>query len=63
LQATGEIQLKLLVWGAEKLTSLITGVEMFLQTLIEGSRDNVGLLLRGVDKADIKEVWLLLQVQ
>jgi translation elongation factor EF-Tu-like GTPase len=50
--------------GAEKLTSTITGVEMFRKILDRGEAgDNVGLLLRGVDKA-IKEEWLSLsQVQ
>jgi translation elongation factor EF-Tu-like GTPase len=46
--------------GAEKLTSTITGVEMFRKILDRGEAgDNVGLLLRGVDK-DYKEEWLLL---
>lgn len=41
--------------GAEKLTSTITGVEMFRKILDRGEAgDNVGLLLRGVDKAEIK---------
>ena len=41
--------------GAEKLTSTITGVEMFRKILDRGEAgDNVGLLLRGIDKADIK---------
>ena len=40
--------------GAEKLTSVITGVEMFRKILDEGQAgDNVGLLLRGVDKKEI----------
>jgi elongation factor Tu len=46
--------------GAEKLTSTITGVEMFRKILDRGSGDNVGLLLRGVDKDLSKEEWLLL---
>jgi elongation factor Tu len=34
---------------------------MFRKMLDRGEAgDNVGLLLRGIDKADIKEVWLLL---
>jgi elongation factor Tu len=51
--------------GAEKLTSTITGVEMFRKILDRGEAgDNVGLLLRGVDKESIKEEWLSLsQVQ
>jgi elongation factor Tu len=41
--------------GAEKLTSTITGVEMFRKILDRGEAgDNVGLLLRGIDKADIR---------
>ena len=41
--------------GAEKLTSTITGVEMFRKILDRGEAgDNVGLLLRGIDKEDIK---------
>ena len=40
--------------GAEKLTSVITGVEMFRKILDQGQAgDNAGLLLRGVDKKDI----------
>ena len=41
--------------GAEDMKSTITGVEMFRKILDEGrAGDNVGLLLRGIDKADIK---------
>jgi elongation factor Tu len=41
--------------GADKLTSTITGVEMFRKILDRGEAgDNVGLLLRGIDKADIR---------
>src|SRR5688572_1639273 len=41
--------------GAEKLTSTITGVEMFRKILDRGEAgDNVGILLRGIDKEDIK---------
>jgi elongation factor Tu len=41
--------------GAEKLKSVITGVEMFRKILDQGmAGDNAGLLLRGVDKNDIK---------
>jgi len=41
--------------GAEGLTSTITGVEMFRKILDYGEAgDNVGLLLRGIDKKDIK---------
>lgn len=41
--------------GAEKLTSTITGVEMFRKILDRGEAgDNVGILLRGIEKKDIK---------
>lgn len=41
--------------GAEKLTSTVTGVEMFRKILDRGEAgDNVGILLRGIDKSDIK---------
>ena len=41
--------------GAEKMNSTVTGVEMFRKILDRGEAgDNVGLLLRGVEKADIK---------
>jgi len=41
--------------GADKLTSTITGVEMFRKILDRGEAgDNVGLLLRGIEKTDIK---------
>ncbi|MDN3607670.1 elongation factor Tu [Kaistella yonginensis] len=41
--------------GDEKLTSTITGVEMFRRILDRGEAgDNVGLLLRGIEKTDIK---------
>ncbi len=41
--------------GAEKLTSTITGVEMFRKILDRGEAgDNVGLLLRGIEKKDIR---------
>jgi len=40
---------------AEKMKSTITGVEMFRKILDRGEAgDNVGLLLRGVEKSDIK---------
>lgn len=40
--------------GAENLTSTVTGVEMFRKILDRGEAgDNVGLLLRGIDKKDI----------
>ena len=41
--------------GAEKMKSVVTGVEMFRKILDTGEAgDNVGLLLRGVDKKMIK---------
>ncbi len=41
--------------GAEKLKSTVTGVEMFRKILDEGEAgDNVGLLLRGIDKDEIR---------
>ena len=41
--------------GDEKLTSTITGVEMFRKILDRGEAgDNVGLLFRGIEKTDIK---------
>lgn len=41
--------------GEEKLTSTITGVEMFRKILDRGEAgDNVGLLLRGIEKSDIR---------
>ena len=41
--------------GAEKLKSTVTGVEMFRKILDEGEAgDNAGLLLRGIDKDEIR---------
>ena len=41
--------------GEEKLVSTVTGVEMFRKIIDRGEAgDNVGLLLRGIDKADIR---------
>ena len=40
--------------GAEKLDSTVTGVEMFRKILDRGEAgDNVGILLRGIEKTDI----------
>ncbi len=48
--------------GAEKLTSTITGVEMFRKILDRGEAgDNVGLLLRGIDKADIRRGMVIIK--
>ncbi|MCU0417371.1 MAG: elongation factor Tu [Cytophagaceae bacterium] len=42
-------------FGAENLKSTVTGVEMFRKILDRGEAgDNVGLLLRGIEKTDIK---------
>jgi len=41
--------------GDEKLTSTVTGVEMFRKILDRGEAgDNVGILLRGIEKSQIK---------
>jgi len=41
--------------GEEKLSSTVTGVEMFRKILDRGEAgDNVGLLLRGIEKTDIR---------
>jgi elongation factor Tu len=46
--------------GAEKLASTITGVEMFRKILDRGEAgDNVGLLLRGIEKSDVKRGMVL----
>ena len=46
--------------GAEKLSSTITGVEMFRKILDRGEAgDNVGLLLRGIDKNQISRGMVL----
>ena len=62
--ATGRIEagvintgdnVEILGMGEEKLTSTITGVEMFRKILDRGEAgDNVGLLLRGIEKEAIK---------
>ena len=62
--ATGRIErgvvktnegVEILGMGAEDLKSTVTGVEMFRKILDRGEAgDNVGLLLRGVDKESIK---------
>lgn len=46
--------------GADKMKSVITGVEMFRKILDTGEAgDNVGLLLRGIDKDEIKRGMVL----
>ncbi|EMR04067.1 elongation factor Tu [Cesiribacter andamanensis] len=62
--ATGRIErgvinsgepVEILGMGAEKLTSTVTGVEMFRKILDRGEAgDNVGILLRGIDKEQIR---------
>jgi elongation factor Tu len=62
--ATGRIErgivnsgegVEILGMGAEKLTSVVTGVEMFRKILDRGEAgDNVGILLRGIDKEQIR---------
>jgi elongation factor Tu len=55
---TGE-ELQLVGFNAEKKT-VVTGVEMFRKILDEGrAGDNVGLLLRGVDKKEIERGMVL----
>ena len=56
---TGE-QVDIIGLGAEKLQSVVTGVEMFRKILDRGEAgDNVGLLLRGIDKNEIKRGMVL----
>ncbi len=51
---TGE-PVEIIGMGAEKLKSVVTGVEMFRKILDEGEAgDNAGLLLRGIDKDEIR---------
>ncbi len=51
---TGD-EVDILGMGDEKLSSTITGVEMFRKILDRGEAgDNVGLLLRGIDKKEIR---------
>jgi elongation factor Tu len=48
--------------GAEKLTSTVTGIEMFRQILDRGEAgDNAGILLRGVAKEDIKRGMVIVK--
>jgi len=56
---TGD-ELEIVGLGAEKRKSVCTGVEMFRKILDQGEAgDNVGLLLRGVDKKEIKRGHVL----
>jgi elongation factor Tu len=46
--------------GAEDLKSVVTGVEMFRKILDRGEAgDNVGLLLRGIEKTEIKRGMII----
>ena len=48
--------------GADKLTSTITGIEMFRQILDRGEAgDNAGILLRGIAKEDIKRGMVIIK--
>ena len=48
--------------GAEKLKSVVTGVEMFRKLLDEGEAgDNAGLLLRGIDKDEIRRGMVIVK--
>ncbi|MDR2886525.1 MAG: elongation factor Tu [Bacteroidales bacterium] len=56
---TGD-ELELIGLGQQKRKSVCTGVEMFRKILDKGEAgDNVGLLLRGVDKKEIKRGMVL----
>ncbi len=56
---TGD-ELEIVGLGSEKRKSVCTGVEMFRKILDQGEAgDNVGLLLRGVDKKEIKRGHVL----
>ena len=69
--ATGRIEtgvinsndpVEILGMGDIKLTSTVTGVEMFRKILDYGEAgDNVGLLLRGIDKADIRRGMVIIK--
>ncbi|MDA9331362.1 EF-Tu/IF-2/RF-3 family GTPase, partial [Flavobacteriaceae bacterium] len=48
--------------GAEKLSSTVTGVEMFRKILDRGEAvDNGGILLRGIEKSDIKRGMVIVK--
>jgi len=69
--ATGRIErgvcnvgepVELIGMGAENLKSTITGVEMFRKILDRGEAgDNAGILLRGIEKADIKRGMVIVK--
>ncbi len=53
-------EVQLIGLGAEGRKTVVTGVEMFRKLLDEGEAgDNVGLLLRGIDKEEIKRGMVL----
>ena len=53
-------EVELVGLGAEKRKTVVTGVEMFRKILDRGEAgDNVGLLLRGIDKKEIKRGQVL----
>jgi elongation factor Tu len=53
-------ELQMIGLGAENRKTIVTGVEMFRKILDDGEAgDNVGLLLRGVDKKEIKRGMVL----
>jgi elongation factor Tu len=56
---TGD-EVEMIGLGSENRKTVVTGVEMFRKILDEGEAgDNVGLLLRGVDKREIKRGMVL----
>ena len=56
---TGE-EMQIIGLGAEGKKTVCTGVEMFRKILDEGQAgDNVGLLMRGIDKTEIKRGMVL----
>lgn len=56
---TGE-QIEIVGLGEKPKTSVVTGVEMFRKILDRGEAgDNVGLLLRGIDKTEIRRGMVL----
>jgi len=69
--ATGRIErgiintgdpVQILGMGAENLTSTVTGVEMFRKILNRGEAgDNAGLLLRGIEKTDIRRGMVIVK--
>jgi elongation factor Tu len=53
-------EIEIIGMTAERKLTVVTGVEMFRKTLDEGQAgDNVGLLLRGVEKKDIERGQVL----